>query len=224
MGQLLKSLEYKKRSRREDFASSSDFLTSYNNFGRERDTPLLLKIPIHHLVGQLAGLVIQSLFHGGLYCLAAAVDHALGQGFQQIAAAVQKFGKTLLFIVCPQTVPLGLFVILHGGLFRVIGWDGVFQIGSMERKQLFFLFKLLKNLCDFNEHRFFLLHGSCLNVYFQVPAAVDVPCPEVLFILNYYTFGCGTSAADLHKILPENELAFRCTASGVNDQLVAAEV
>ena len=152
--QLPKSLEHKKKSRREDFTSSSDFLTSYNNFGRERDTPLLLKIPIHHLVGQLASLVVQSLFHGGLYCFAAAVDYALGQGFQQIAAAVQKFGETLLFLVCPQTFPLGLFVILHGGLFRVIGWDGVFQIGSMERKQPFFLFKLLKNLCNFNEHHF----------------------------------------------------------------------
>ena len=71
---------------------------------------------------------------------------------------------------------------------------------------------------------FFLLHGFCLKVYFQVPAAVDVPCPEVLFIPNYYTFGCGTSAADLHKILPVNVLAFRCAASGVNNQLVAEEV
>ena len=94
----------------------------------------------------------------------------------------------------------------------------------MERKQLFFLFKLLKNLCDFSEHRFFLLHGSCLNVYFQVPAAVDVPCPEVLFIPNYYTFGCGTSAADLHKILPENELAFRCTADVYKRQLKYDEI
>ena len=86
--QLPKSLEHKKRSRREDFTSSSDFLIYYYIFKRVcgRSARLSFEIKANCLIYFFFHGLVKLLFGLGLYLLGAAVYHALGQGVHQIAA------------------------------------------------------------------------------------------------------------------------------------------
>lgn len=82
--QLLKSLEHKKRSRREDFTSFSDFLIQRYIF--VRSAQLSFEIKANCLIYFFFHGLIKLLFGFDLYLLGAAVYYALGQGVYQIAA------------------------------------------------------------------------------------------------------------------------------------------
>lgn len=167
----MRTLEYKKRSRSEDLASSSDFLTSYHIFERRRDRAprcsLAAEIELDYFIGHLADSFINRLFCGVGDLLRAALNHTPGQSVQQIAAMVQ---------IRPETLP---FIQRYGSLFfspHIVfksTWSGT-ALGVNDVSVLVFAvglvvpLKVLENLNHFVEHTVFLLYKLFLNVYFQV--------------------------------------------------------